>query len=122
MANINMTLCSNPEIEVIVDFGSITASTGDVYSIKDEVGNIICASVISRGTPGPFSYTVLDPYDDCDSCTPKSVNQEYTLCVIDCDGNTVALKLPHAVWTNNSGIAVVQLNSVTLGGVNGLNS
>jgi len=121
MANFNMTLCSNPEIEVSVNFGAISPSTGDVYSIQDEVGNVICA-VVTDTEPTTPSYVVVLPYDTCEDCTPQSVNNEYTLCVKDCDGNLVELILPHPVWTNNYGTAVTQLNAVALGGVNGLNN
>lgn len=122
MADSNMVLCSNPEIEVTVDFGGITPSTGDVYSIQDEVGNILCATVTDTEPVNPPSYTVLLPYDTCEACTPKAVNSEYTLCVKDCDGNLVELTLPHPTWTDNYGNAVVQLNAVALGGPDGLNN
>ncbi len=34
----------------------------------------------------------------------------------------VAVNPPHPVWTDNYGTEVIQLNAVTLGGVNGLNN
>jgi hypothetical protein len=121
MANFNMTLCSNLEVEVCVDFGGITPNTGDVYSIQDEVGNIICA-IVTDTEPTTPSYTVVLPYDTCEECSPQTVNQEYTLCVVNCNGDLVELTLPHPVWTNNYGVAVTQLNAVTLGGPDGLNN
>jgi len=121
MANFNMVICGYPLIEVTVDFGGITPSTGDVYSIQDENGNTFCATV-TYTEPGVPSYTVLLPYDTCEACTPQAVNPEYTLCVKDCDGNVVELFFPHPVWTNEYGTAVTQLNAVALGGPNGLNN
>lgn len=121
MANFNMVICGNPLIEVTVDFGGITPNTGDVYSIQDEIGNILCATVTDT-EPGIPSYIVLLPYDTCEDCNPQAVNPEYTLCVTDCNGDLVELTFPHPVWTNNYGTAVTQLNAVALGGPNGLNN
>jgi hypothetical protein len=53
------------------------------------------------------------------------VGEGYEECVVcyELTGNTVtSVEVPHAVWTNNQGIAVAQMNSVQLGGMNGLNS
>lgn len=64
-------------------------------------------------TPSLTSQFVIEVgpgYEECDVC--------YNL-----SGNTVtSVAVPHAVWTNNQGIAVEQMNSVQLGGMNGLNS
>jgi hypothetical protein len=66
-------------------------------------------------TPTPsftpfFRFAVGEGYEECVVC--------YELT-----GNTVtSVEPPHAVWTNNQGFAVVQMNSVQLGGMNGLNS
>ena len=66
-------------------------------------------------TPTPsltsqFVIQVGPGYEECDVC--------YNLT-----GNTVtSVAVPHAVWTNNQGVAVEQMNSVQLGGMNGLNS
>ena len=49
----------------------------------------------------------------------------YKECVVcyELTGNTVtSVEPPHAVWTNNQGFSVVQMNSVQLGGMNGLNN
>lgn len=55
-----------------------------------------------------------------------SSNTESTICVICCPcttGETITIvSPPHPEWTNTQGQAVVQLNAVTLGGPNGLNS
>ena len=66
-------------------------------------------------TPTPsftpfFRFAVGEGYEECVVC--------YELT-----GNTVtSVEPPHAVWTNNQGFAVKQMNSVQLGGMNGLNS
>jgi hypothetical protein len=54
-----------------------------------------------------------------------AIGTGYEECVVcyELSGNTVtSVEAPHAVWTNNQGFAVVQMNSVQLGGMNGLNS
>jgi hypothetical protein len=41
---------------------------------------------------------------------------------ITCSGNTYTVALPHAIYSNAQGRSVVQVDSVALGGFNGLNS
>ena len=53
---------------------------------------------------------------------PLSAGTEITICVVDCDGNTVSITPPHPTWTNEQGKAVVLLDAIVLGGMNGLNS
>jgi hypothetical protein len=53
---------------------------------------------------------------------PLSAGTEYNVCVIDCSGNTVSITPPHPTWTNEQGKAVVLLDAIVLGGMNGLNS
>ncbi len=66
-------------------------------------------------TPTPsltsqFIIQVGPGYEECNVCYNST-------------GNTVSsVSVPHAVWTNNQGIAVEQMNSVQLGGMNGLNN
>jgi len=51
-----------------------------------------------------------------------SANTESVVCIVDCSGNTITVTPPHPVYTNLTGDDVVQLNMITLGGENGLNS
>lgn len=51
-----------------------------------------------------------------------SANTETKICVVDCDGNSTLITPPHPVWSDLTGGTVVQLNMVTLGGPDGLNS
>ena len=53
---------------------------------------------------------------------PLQAGTEYNVCVIDCSGNTVSITPPHPTWTNEQGKAVVLLDAIVLGGMNGLNS
>lgn len=80
------------------------------------------------------NYSTIYPsetYYNCIDCLydntmfPRSANTESILCIDVCTptGSTVvSVQPPHPVWTDNYGVAVTQLNSVTLGGPNGLNS
>ena len=66
--------------------------------------------------PGPL-FPSLDPALD-----PLSAGTETKICIIDCSGNTITIIPPHPTWTNEQGKAVVLLDAVVLGGINGLNS
>ena len=74
-------------------------------------------------TPTPTKTPTPTP-----SFTPAFViivGEGYEECVrcVDVSGTTVtSVEPPHAIWTNNQGIAVAQMNSVQLGGMNGLNN
>ncbi len=52
-----------------------------------------------------------------------SANTETIICVQPCSGTTkIQVIPPHPVWTDEYGNDVIQMNSVTLGGPNGLNA
>ena len=51
---------------------------------------------------------------------PKSANTETIVCKIDCSGNTQTIVPPHATYSNENGEDVIQLNTIQLGGQNGL--
>jgi hypothetical protein len=53
---------------------------------------------------------------------PRSANTESTVCIVKCSGDTVSVVPPHPIWTDEYGTQVTQLNMITLGGPNGLNS
>jgi len=50
-----------------------------------------------------------------------SSGTETNVCII-CSGETSVVTAPHPVYTNGKGDDVIQLNAITLGGPNGLNS
>lgn len=71
----------------------------------------------------PYPFIINGPYEDC-TCSgiPRSANTETIICE-SCDGLTVReVTAPHPVWTDAQGVAVTQMNAVTLGGMFGLNS
>mgnify|MGYP000250264447 CR=1 FL=1 len=59
---------------------------------------------LTGGTTNTSSGTIV--YEDC----------------ITCSGDTTTQAMPHAIYSNAQGRAVVQVDSVALGGFNGLNS
>ena len=64
--------------------------------------------------PGQFYGSVQD------ASAPLSANTEFNVCSICPDGGS--LKTPHAVYTNAQGKDIVQLDTVVLGGPNGVNN
>jgi len=74
------------------------------------------------------SQTIIPYYifNNCTSClAPRSANTQTYDCVICCScdgvGSTTSVTPPNPVWTDGYGKAVVQMNMVVLGGINGLN-
>jgi endonuclease V-like protein UPF0215 family len=59
---------------------------------------------LTGGTTNTQNGTIV--YEDC----------------ITCSGDTFTQAVPHAIYSNAQGRAVVQVDSVALGGFNGLNS
>jgi hypothetical protein len=111
----------------IYNFGSLTN-----YGVKGSDGN--CYQ-ISNVCPIPLNeegFTPVEFYINCNFCTntpdpSRSANTETLVCAICCDcgatGSTITqVSPPHPQWTDGYGIQVTQLNMITLGGMNGLNS
>jgi hypothetical protein len=121
MANIyySGTSCvdSSP-IEIISVAGLLTGKTYQDF-------NLNCISLTySASTTGETNTTFLyGPFDDCTECNaPLSAGTEYNICVLDCSGNTISITPPHPTYTNEFGKAVIQLDAIELGGLNGLNN
>lgn len=51
-----------------------------------------------------------------------SANTESFICIVDCNGDTISVSPPHAEYSDMTGGTVTQLNTVELGGQNGLYS
>lgn len=82
-------------------------------------------SVTGENTPTPTVTITNTPTPSFTSQFIIQVGPGYEECNVcyNSTGNTVSsVSVPHAVWTNNQGIAVEQMNSVQLGGMNGLNN
>jgi len=101
-------------------------TTGMTYEIQFDSNTPFCATFTGLTSTGATNYSyVSGPFLSCDDCIsppPISAGTEYNVCVIDCSGNTVSITPPHPTWTNEQGHAVVLLDAIALGGINGLNS
>jgi hypothetical protein len=127
MANFILEQCTSLN-QFTVGFSTFVPATGDTYSFSDGLtGETICGTVISE-TIGATTYSAMTIYDNCDECIidiPRSANTTYEICEVCFDGSVVTvynLTPPHPVYTDGYGTPVTQLNMVTLGGPNGLNS
>jgi hypothetical protein len=103
---------------------------GNYYTIESPFWEgQLCFNVVGvENTDFEAPFLVGGSYTDCTcgSNTPRSANTETIICQEVCDlsggTRTVSVTPPHPVWTDGFGTQVTQLNMVTLGGVNGLNS
>jgi hypothetical protein len=129
MANFILEQCSSTNT-FIVGFGeSFTPMVGQIYSFSDGLtGETICGTVRFIERISPTTYSAMTLYDNCNECIidiPRSANTTYEICEVCFDGSVVTvynLTPPHPVYTDGYGTPVTQLNMVTLGGPNGLNS
>ena len=106
------------------EFGLPT--TGVTYEIQSGSETPFCATFSGLSESGETNYSyVSGPFLNCEDCEnppPISAGTETIMCVLDCSGNTITVVPPHPTYLNEYGKAVVQLNMIELGGMNGLNS
>ena len=107
------------------EYGGVP-TTGLTYEIQFGDETPFCATFEGLSGSGETNYSyVSGPFSLCEDCVsppPISAGTETIMCVIDCSGNTITVVPPHPTYLNEYGKAVVQLNYVQLGGMNGLNS
>ena len=100
--------------------------TGMTYELQLDSYVPFCATFTGLTSTGETNYHYFSgpslSCEDCENPPPISAGTEYNVCVIDCSGNTVSITPPHPTWTNEQGRAVVLLDAIALGGMNGLNS
>ena len=100
--------------------------TGMTYELQLASYVPFCATFTGLTSTGETNYHYFSgpslSCEDCENPPPISAGTEYNVCVIDCSGNTVSITPPHPTWTNEQGRAVVLLDAIALGGMNGLNS
>ena len=127
MAIFEFTLCDE-SFTIPVEFDG-TPFEGQVYAATGNTGLIVCG-IIGNLTVGTPIFTASTPYTSCLDCLEenipsKSANTEYIECLVcwNASGSTVhPVDPPHPVWTGIYGESITQMNAVTLGGPNGLNS
>lgn len=119
-----LELCGNPGYSITAQVDGVPRIPS-TYSFSGENGIIMCGTSIEESDATIASYTGITEYEQCYDCVDEhtfSANTEYVLCMPDCSGNTQSFEFPHPVWTNNYGQAVIQMNAVELGGIDGLNN
>jgi hypothetical protein len=120
------TTCGNSSIVTfITDDLILTANPlNRVYQLND--GRCITLTATGSTTSSyPTVSIAYGPYTSCTLCiTPvNSAGDESEICN-SCDGGitVTATTAPHAVYTNAFNRAISQINTVELGGFNGLNN
>ena len=128
--NFNFIICGT-ELEINIEAFNFCSEhglpiTGMTYELQ--LGSYVpfCATFQGLSESGETNYHYSSgPYqlcEDCENPPPISAGTETIVCVIDCSGNTTTIIPPHPTWTDGYGNAIVLLNAIELGGMNGLNS
>ena len=119
------TIQIQPDEKILVGgaFSSYPLNSG-VFQLRE--GN--CVSIDSYGVVSrnqPERLITFGPFISCIECsTPDdSAGVESIIC-ISCDDvySVTATTVPHAIYLNNQGRAISQINTVGIGGFNGLNN
>ena len=127
--------CANPFDQPSIDVIEfpIVPQLNQVYSILTSSGTLNCftSTGYASGTASEGLVSIEGPYVDCPQCTvlslPQSANTEVFVCEYICvtggtGSSVVVVTPPHPQYSNTQGNPVTQLNMITLGGFNGLNS
>lgn len=128
--------CANPFDQPSIDVIEfpIVPQLNQVYSILTSSGTLNCFTFLSYDSGGSATeglVSIEGGYVDCIQCTvlslPQSANTEVFVCEYICvtggtGSSVVVLTPPHPQYSNTQGNPVTQLNMITLGGFNGLNS
>ena len=126
-ANYFVSSCSGATSGV-VDFGIHIPSFGEIYAL-DFINNVLeagCYTVVSADTLAVDVVLQFQLFESCDYCVngvPVNEFYEYTSeCCDEISGGTGSFAVvPHAEYGNGLGVAI-QMNTVELGGFNGLNN
>lgn len=112
----------------VVDFGAHIPTNGDIYSLVfvDGILENGCYEVISGDTTPVDVVSMFQLFESCDYCVngvPVNGFYEYTSeCCDPTSGATgSSAVVPHAEYGSGLGVAI-QLNTVELGGFNGVNN
>ena len=110
------------DLEVTIPSGDTTACASFVFTIN--LQNLDGSAIFTDVSSVPYTNIIVIFENVEELYLPTLAGTDYTACLVCCpcsSGSTVtAVEVPHAVWTNGEGEVVVQLNSVQLGGQNGL--
>lgn len=127
MASYFITSCSGATTGV-AEFGLLPVSEGSVYALIFSGGVLEsgCFTVVSGDTAPIDGVTQFQLFDSCDYCVngvPVNIQYEYTSeCCDPTSGFTgSSAVVPHPEYASGLGVAI-QMNAVTLGGLNGVNN
>ena len=127
MASYFITSCSGATSGV-ADFGLFPITTGATYALLFTEGVLDsgCYTIVSGATSPVDIVNQFQLFESCDYCVngvPVNQQYEYTLpCCDPVSGYTgPGPVVPHPEFASGLGVAI-QLNAVTLGGVNGVNN
>ena len=115
------TTCGGGSITFVSIEGLLTGKTYQDFDLA-------CITINTSGsTSSEITKSFLyGPFDSCSGCTsPIQTGAAYTSCkecIVSGETITTTISQPHAIYTNEFGKAVEQMNSVVLGGINGLNN
>mgnify|MGYP003538300011 FL=1 len=118
-----IVLQSDGKILVGGDFSSYPLNNG-VFQLSD--GSCVLLEsygVVSRNSPDKL--ITFGPFLSCIECsTPDDRAGIESIICISCDDvySVTATTVPHAIYLNNQGRAISQINTVEIGGFNGLNN
>lgn len=113
--------------------GVITFIADDTVIIANPINRIYqlgdgtCITLTASGATTTLDTTKVifyGPYTSCTQCiTPVNSAGVESINCVDCGtGSVTASTMPHAVYTNSQNRAISQINTVGLGGYNGLNN
>ena len=125
-ANYFVSSCSG-STSGVVDFGAHIPSFGEIYAL-DFVSGVLesgCYTVVSADTVAVDIVLQFQLFDSCDYCVNGvPVNEFYESDLPGlpgcCESGTTA-NPPNAIYPSGLGVAI-QMNTVALGGFNGLNN
>ena len=129
--NFSFTRCGTSE-EISIEATNFCTeiglpTTGLTYEIQFGSETSFCATFDGLSSTGETNYSyVSGPFSLCEDCGEepepiRSANTETVICEV-CSGETVTLYPPHAQYSDAQNNIVIQMNTVALGGENGLNN
>lgn len=127
MANRNFTGTSCGNSSVITFIADDTILTANSINKIYQFGDGECFTLTASGATTTLFATkgiFYGPYTTCTQCITPANSAGITSVNCDsCDGVTgvTLTQVPHAVYTNGQNRGISQINTVTIGGFNGLN-
>ncbi|NBU82163.1 MAG: hypothetical protein EBS55_11005 [Flavobacteriaceae bacterium] len=112
----------------------ITFITDDTLILANPINRVYqfddgtCFTLTQSGsttTSSPTKFIAYGPYTTCALCLAPTNSAGITSIICaSCDSvnSVTATTAPHAIYTNGQGKSIIQNNTITVGGFNGLNN